>query len=315
MLRRNDEFWRARARCPRPATARRFGRDPAVFQYYPGRGHAAPAARELGPRERAPRRLHPPRSASSATWRGAGGGARAAARARLRRALDRLVALGARRDRFVAWEYYFSFGGGTPPWISGMTQGTAVQALARAARCSEAAPLPRTAVRALGAFRAPPPVGVRVPAPGGATTSCTPSRPACGSSTATCRRSPACATSPCWAAAAARVLYRRGERAARAAVAGFDTGAWSLYSRAGRESTLGYHQLVGRFLGNLCRRTRGRTLLLGRSGASPATSASRRGSASPRLHAACARERGTALRFSLSKLAVGARARHGRRAA
>src|SRR4051794_36859627 len=54
---------------------------------------------------------------------------------------------------------------------------------------------------------------------------------------------------------AARVLYRRGERAARIAVGGFDTGAWSLYSPPGRESTLGYHQLVEGFLGTLCRRT------------------------------------------------------------
>jgi hypothetical protein len=56
----------------------------------------------------------------------------------------------------------------------------------------------------------------------------------------------------------ARTLYRRGERAARRLVPAFDTGAWSLYSQDGAESTLGYHELVGQFLGNLCRRTGGR---------------------------------------------------------
>jgi hypothetical protein len=54
---------------------------------------------------------------------------------------------------------------------------------------------------------------------------------------------------------AARRLFRRGERAVRRQVAAFDTGAWSLYSRAGRESTLSYHRLLGEFLGHLCERT------------------------------------------------------------
>ena len=36
------------------------------------------------------------------------------------------------RDGFLTWEYYFAFGGGSPPWISGMAQGTAMQSLARA---------------------------------------------------------------------------------------------------------------------------------------------------------------------------------------
>ena len=97
------------------------------------------------------------------------------------------------------------------------------------------------------------------------------------------------------------MLFRRGERAARAAVAGFDTGAWSLYSQAGRESTLNYHQLVGSFLGNLCRRTRGRHLLLGPAPLRPLRA--RAAADPPRPPAAPARERGTALRFSLSKLA------------
>ena len=38
-------------------------------------------------------------------------------------------------------------------------------------------------------------------------------------------------------------------------VAAADTGAWSLYSWAGREATLGYHQLIAGFLGDMCART------------------------------------------------------------
>jgi len=57
----------------------------------------------------------------------------------------------------------------------------------------------------------------------------------------------------------ARRLFARGEPAARRAVRGFDTGAWSLYSADGKEATLGYHRLVAGFLGGLCRRTGART--------------------------------------------------------
>ena len=37
VLRRNRELW-TRAPMPAPGERRTFGRDPAVFQYYPGRG-------------------------------------------------------------------------------------------------------------------------------------------------------------------------------------------------------------------------------------------------------------------------------------
>ena len=47
----------------------------------------------------------------------------------------------------------------------------------------------------------------------------------------------------------------RRPRGPRASLGGFDTGAWSLYSAAGGESTLAYHQLTTSFLAELCRRT------------------------------------------------------------
>ena len=53
---------------------------------------------------------------------------------RLRRLLDELSASRCRRGKFIAWEYIFHFGGGSPPWMSGMAQSVAVVALGRAAR-------------------------------------------------------------------------------------------------------------------------------------------------------------------------------------
>jgi hypothetical protein len=56
--------------------------------------------------------------------------------------------------------------------------------------------------------------------------------------------------------ARAKRLFRAGDRAARREVPDFDTGAWSLYSARGAESTLNYHSLTGTFLGGLCDRVK-----------------------------------------------------------
>ena len=47
-------------------------------------------------------------------------------------------------------------------------------------------------------------------------------------------------------------LFQKGELSLRAELPGYDTGAWTLYSLAGAEATLEYHQLATDFLGNLC---------------------------------------------------------------
>ena len=53
------------------------------------------------------------------------------------------------------------FGGGRPPWISGMAQGTAIQALARASAQLSDPALLEVAKRARGAFEQRTPAGVR----------------------------------------------------------------------------------------------------------------------------------------------------------
>src|SRR3954453_12792331 len=47
--------------------------------------------------------------------------------------LSELLPLGVLRDGVLAWEYLFPFSGGRPPWISALSQATAVQAMTRAA--------------------------------------------------------------------------------------------------------------------------------------------------------------------------------------
>jgi hypothetical protein len=238
ILRRNTRFW-SRAPWPAPAQRTTFGRDPAVFQYYPGRGM----------------QLQPLASWGKANWlAGECLRKRSACRARrLRRTIDRLLELGATRGDFLAWEHYFSWGGGTPPWISGMTQATVVSALARASSALDERRWEKAARRALGAFRTPPPVGVD----GGdhfVMYSFSPSlRIFNGELQAVSGIGELAVLS---GDLGARRLFARGERAARRMIEEADTGAWSLYSHAGRESTLGYHQLIGEFLRDMCELTR-----------------------------------------------------------
>jgi len=243
VLRRNTDFW---TRAAFPATGQRttFGRDPAVFQYYPGDGM----------------QLQPLASWGKINWLARTClQDRALARRRtacpvreLRRGVDGLLDLAARRGGFLTWEHYFSWNGGTPPWISGMTQATAVSALARAARALDEPRWRRAAHQALGAFTTAPPLGVDGGdhflmysfAPG--------LRIFNGELQAV---SGIGELAYLWPDQKAHRLFRRGERGARAMVAAADTGAWSLYSFAGREATLSYHQLIEEFLGDMCDRT------------------------------------------------------------
>jgi D-glucuronyl C5-epimerase-like protein len=82
--------------------------------------------------------------------------------AELRRYLDQLSSLAARRSpHFIAWEYYFHFGGGSPPWMSGMAQATGIEALSRSSQLLGEPRYLNTARKALGAFERRPPAGVR----------------------------------------------------------------------------------------------------------------------------------------------------------
>jgi hypothetical protein len=240
-LRRNTNFWTRRG-APRPGQRFAFGHDPVVFRYQPAQGLNV---HWLG------------------TWGRANGRARfclrrprACPRARVRKELDRLVALASRRSGYAAYEGLYRFGGGRPGWVSGMVQGTAVQALARGRRAFDAPRFGLAARRALGAFEQSPPAGVAVRDGGGRHFLMYSFAPGLrilnGDLQAVAGLHEMAALT---GSRRARRLFRSGERAARPAVARFDTGAWSLYSAGGREASLGYHRLVDGFLRDLCERT------------------------------------------------------------
>ena len=237
-LERNLEWWREG---PLLASGRRveFEGSELVWQYYPGSGLQLQMLGNFGK--------------LNGLWGGREND-------RLAFMLDELLPLAAERAGGLAWEYYFSFGGGRPPWVSGLAQGTAVQALARsAARLKRQADVLPIAQRALAIFEAPTPQGVRVPAEHG-------NHYAIYSFAPELRVLNGFIQSLVGLHDYARLsgdprgtaLFRAAEPQARYEVPLYDTGAWSLYSRgsSSRESDLGYHDLLEGFLEGLCRRTK-----------------------------------------------------------
>jgi hypothetical protein len=234
----NARFWPSAA-IPAAGWRKTFGDDPVVFQYYPGRGLQILPLGSWGKANALASECLKHRCRQAA----------------LTRSLDRLSSLAARRSGYLAWEYYFAYGQGAPPWVSGMTQATAAQALSRGYRALGVKRWKRTALRALGAFELPSPRGVALPVPGGRhylLYSFAPDHVVLngGLQAVIGLRDTATLTH----SREARRLFRAGDRAARREVAGFDTGAWSLYSAHGTESTYSYHDLLAGFLGGLCDR-------------------------------------------------------------
>jgi hypothetical protein len=212
-----------------------FAGSELIWQYYPGQGIELQMLANF--------------SQANALWS-------AKKRDRLRSLIAELGPLGdVRPDGSIAWEYYFRFGGGSPPWSSSISQGTAVQSLGRAASLLADPALNDLAARSLALFEQPPPAGVRRDTPDGAFYLIYSFAPGLLVLNAHLQ-----AVIGLYDFAQltgdprAQALYDAGVAEARVAVPRYDTGKWSLYSLE-RESDLSYHELVTTFLGNLCKRT------------------------------------------------------------
>jgi len=175
--------------------------------------------------------------------------------ANLRQLLNEVIPLASDRAGGIAWEYMFRFDGGAPPWTSGLSQGTAIQALSRAwSRLKEPAYL-TAAQQALHIYETPPPQGVRVSTPVGAMyaeyTYAPGDRILNGFIQALVGlyEYTSITKDPLGLS-----LFDAGDAEARAIVPYYDTGAWSMYDQFG-ESDLNYHELLTEFLQHLCERT------------------------------------------------------------
>ena len=238
-LQRNTEFWRVNQ--PPPAGTRvTFAGSPVLFEHYSGEGLQIQPLANFGKANAAYSSCKAKRDTTCPT---------------LRSMLDAMLALASDRGAFKAWEYFFDFEGGVPPWTSAMSQGTGIQALARAYKLTGATRYRDAATAAVGAFETAPPVGVAVPATGGThflMYSYAPQlfifngflqslvglddyRDFVGDPRGT-------------------TLFRAGHGNAKAIIPLADTGTWSRYSVGGPDSTLEYHVLLRDILGSLCHR-------------------------------------------------------------
>jgi hypothetical protein len=194
--------------------------------------------------------------------------------ASLRGLLDEALALAAQRAGGIAWEYLFRFDGGRPPWVSGLAQGTALQAFSRAAvRFGE--PRYFEAARAgLGIFREAPPSGVRVATPAGAHYLIYSFAPGLRVLNAFTQ---ALNGLHDFGALAnddeGRALFAAGEAQLRGELGEYDTGGWSRYSLGGRDADVSYHTLARDFLRNLCARLTEDAARAAQPPATPATPA------------------------------------------
>jgi hypothetical protein len=244
-LERNRRYWRS---LPYPASGDQvsFKGSEVLYQYFPGQGL------QLHPLSTFKKANH----LHGACEQGEG----VCSPERLRRLLDEMGSLAVQRSRrFIAWEYAFHFGGGAPPWISGMAEATGVQAYARAADLLQEPRYVEIARNALGAFETLPPTGVRtVGFAGGVHYLQYSFAPRLyifnaflqsliglydfGRITGDER---------------ATQLYQQAEPEAREEIPLSDVGDWSRYSYRGNESNHDYHELLRELLASMCIRRLG----------------------------------------------------------
>ncbi len=230
---RNRQFWTTQA-LPGSSTRISFAGSRLVWEYYAGQGVEI---QWLG------------------TFGEANGYYLSHQTTALREVLGEAIALATHRAGGIAWEYLFEFDGGVPPWSSGLSQGTALQALSRAYSRTHEAQFLDAAKEALGLFRTRPPSGVLEHRPAGSHyleyTYAPGERILNGyiQSLVGLYEYAKLSGDP-----EGQALFEAGDSNARAETPRYDTGAWSLYDQHS-ESDLSYHELLAEFLEHLCERT------------------------------------------------------------
>ncbi len=244
-LDRNRRYWRS---LPFPAARDQvsFKGSEVLYVYFPGQGlqlHPLSTFKKANHMHGACERQEPECDAGG-----------------LRRLLDEMESLAVQRSRrFIAWEYSFHFGGGTPPWISGMADATAIQAYGRAADLLAEPHYLEVAREALGAFETLAPTGVRTTGFAG------------GVHYLQYSFAPRLYIFNAFLQSLiglhdfgrladddrARGLYDEAEPEAEEELPLSDVGDWSRYSYRGAESTGDYHELLREFLQSMCTRRLG----------------------------------------------------------
>lgn len=168
--------------------------------------------------------------------------------------LEEMEALAVPRAGGIAWEYYFDWEGGSPPWVSAMAQATGIEALTNGFLASGNPAFLTEAHDALPLLQSAPPTGVEVTTPLGARFlqySFAPHTDIINAFLQTLiglydyQQVSHDAT--------ALQLFDLGNAQAQAELPSFVIGGWSLY-QPGQLDDLGYHELVTGFAQSLCKK-------------------------------------------------------------
>jgi hypothetical protein len=174
--------------------------------------------------------------------------------AQLAQVLNEMDALAVPRAGGIAWEYYFNWEGGAPPWVSAMAQATGIEALTNGYTATGNAAYLTEAHDALPLLETPPPTGVEVTTPLGARFlqySFAPKTDIINAFLQTLiglydyqqvSHDPTALT-----------LFNLGNAQAQSELPSFVVTGWSLY-QPGQLDNLNYHELVTGFAQSLCQK-------------------------------------------------------------
>jgi hypothetical protein len=168
-----------------------------------------------------------------------------------------LLSFGVNRGGALTWEYYFPFSGSPAPFISSISQGTAIQSLARVGYKLKDPNITSAATAGSKAFGVPAPTGLKISRDGGLHF-----LGYSGNRNEIIFNMFAQALDGLHDYAEivndadARSLYEQGLVAARVELPKSDTGAWSNYELGGVESNLNYHQVLTEFMVRMCEDTK-----------------------------------------------------------
>jgi D-glucuronyl C5-epimerase C-terminus len=170
--------------------------------------------------------------------------------------IDQMLKLASYRQGRLTWEYEFPFEGAEPPWTSGLSQATAVEALTRAAAKLRRPDYLTDARRLAQLFATPPPSGVRSSLRGGdwfLLYSFAPDQLVLNADldAVIALHDLRVATH----APLVTALAHSGLHAVERNIGRFNIGSWSLYALGGPLADLNYHALNLELAQKLCQRT------------------------------------------------------------
>lgn len=176
-----------------------------------------------------------------------------AARRALGKYAHELIGFAVNRGGALTWEYYFPFSGSSAPFISSISQGTAIQSLARSGNALADPAITAAAAQGAKAFAIKAPTGLLVRRDGGNHyLGYSGNRREIIFNMFAQALSGLHDYSKITDDAEGWRLFQQGLVAARVELPKSDTGAWSYYELHGRESNLNYHQVLVGFLVNVC---------------------------------------------------------------